>query len=280
MRRVATAAVTGFGVLVLLSSCSAGAENTVILGATTSVSDTGLLDEIVAAFEEQSGYHVKPVVGGSGDILERARRGELDVVITHSPADEADFVGEGFGLEPKQVMENYFIVAGPPDDPAGVAAASTVEDAFRAIADEGAPFISRGDKSGTNKRELAVWEALDIDPTGHDWYQESAVSQGQNALVASDKGAYTLVDSSTMAALQDRVNLTAFVTDTENPNVYTVILVNPANHRRVNEEAARVFATFLTGPEARRLISEFGRDEFGEALFVPLAGDPAAAVTP
>ena len=280
MRRVATAAVIGFGVLVLLSGCSAGAENTVILGATTSVSDTGLLDEIVAAFEEQSGYHVKPVVGGSGDILERARRGELDVVITHSPADEADFVAEGFGLEPKQVMENYFIVAGPPDDPAGVAAASTVEDAFRAIADEGAPFISRGDKSGTNKRELAVWEALDIDPTGRDWYQESAVSQGQNALVASDKGAYTLVDSSTMAALQDRVNLKAFVTDTENPNVYTVMLVNPANHRRVNEEAARAFATFLTGAGAQRLISEFGRDEFGEALFVPLAGDPAAAVTP
>src|SRR3972149_906737 len=119
MRRVATAAVIGFGVLLLLSSCSAGAENTVILGATTSVSDTGLLDEIVAAFEEQSGYHVKPVVGGSGDILERARRGELDVVITHSPADEAGFVAGGFGLEPRQVMENYFIVAGPPDDPAG-----------------------------------------------------------------------------------------------------------------------------------------------------------------
>lgn len=280
MRRVAAAAVIWFGVLVLLLGCSAGAENTVILGATTSVSDTGLLDEIVAAFEEQSGYHVKPVVGGSGDILERARRGELDVVITHSPADEADFVAEGFGLEPKQVMENYFIVAGPPDDPAGVAAASTVEDAFRAIADEGAPFISRGDKSGTNKRELAVWEALGIDPTGHDWYQESAVSQGQNVLVASDKGAYTLVDSSTMAALRDRVNLTAFVTDTENPNVYTVMLVNPANHRRVNDVAAGAFATFLTGPDAQRLISEFGRVEFGQALFVPLAGDPAAAVTP
>jgi tungstate transport system substrate-binding protein len=167
-------------------------------------------------------------------------------------------------------MENFFIVAGPPDDPAGVAAASTVEDAFRAIADAGAPFISRGDKSGTHKRELAVWDALNIEPAGRDWYQESAVSQGQNVLVASDKAAYTLVDSSTMAALRDRVNLTAFVTDTENPNVYTVMLVNPANHRRVNEEAARAFMTFLKGPDAEARLGVRARELV--TLFVPLAG--------
>lgn len=280
MRPLAIAAVMGLGAILLLSACGNGGENTVVLGATTSVQDTGLLDELVSAFEEQGGYHVTPVVGGSGDILERARRGELDVVLTHSPAEEADFVAKGYGLEPRKVMENYFVVAGPPDDPAGVGQTSTVEDAFEAIAEAGAPFISRGDNSGTHRRELSVWAMLGIDPTSRDWYQESAVSQGQNLLVASDKGAYTLVDSSTMAALGDRVALKAFVTDTEAPNVYTVTLVNPANHSRVNENAARAFADFLTGTVAQRLIAEFGRAEFGRALFVPLAGDSRAAVTP
>ena len=267
-------------VLLLLPGCGASAENTLVLGATTSVSDTGLLDELVSAFEEESGYHVTPVVGGSGQIIEQARRGELDVILTHSPTDEAKFIADGEGLQPEKVMENYFIVAGPPDDPAGVAATSTPGEAFRAIADAGATFISRGDSSGTHKRELTIWMALGIEASKHPWYQESAVGQGQNVLVASDKDAYTLVDSSTFITLRDRVHLNAFVTDTVTPNVYTVMLVNPANHARVNEEAARAFAAYLTGRDAQKLISEFGREEFGEALFVPLAGDSRAAVTP
>lgn len=280
MRLFAVGAVMGLGAMLLLSGCGNGGENTLVLGATTSVQDTGLLDEIVSAFEAQGGYHVTPVVGGSGQILEQAKRGELDVVLTHSPADEAAFVAGGFGLEPRKVMENYFIVAGPPEDPAGVRRTSTVEVAFRAIADTGAPFISRGDASGTHKRELSVWATLGIDPAGRDWYHEYGVGQAQNLLAASDKGAYTLVDSSTMATLRDRVALSAFVTNTEEPNVYTVILVNPDNHSRVNEAAARAFADFLTGTEAQRLIAEFGREEFGDSLFAPLAGDSRAAVTP
>lgn len=280
MKRLPIAPIAAIGAALLLSACGNGGENTLVLGATSSVQDTGLLDEIVSAFEAQTGYHVTPVVGGSGDILERARRGELDVVLTHSPTDEAAFVAEGYGLEPRKVMENYFMVAGPPDDPAGVGQTSTVEDSFRAIADAEALFISRGDNSGTHRRELSIWASLGIDPTDGDWYQESAVSQGQNVLVASDKGAYSLVDSSTLATLRDRLALTAFVTDTAEPNVYSVILVNPDNHSRVNEAAARAFADFLTGTQAQHLIAEFGRAEFGDALFVPLAGDSSAAVTP
>jgi len=200
--------------------------------------------------------------------------------MTHSPADEAKFVADGEGLEPHKVMENYFIVAGPPDDPAGVAGASTPGEAFRAIARAEAPFLSRGDNSGTHRRELSIWKSLGIEPSKHGWYQESAVSQGQNLLVASDKGAYTLVDSSTFITLRDRVDLSAFVTDTETPNVYTVTLVNPANHSRVNAEAARAFATFLTSPRGQRIIGEFGREEFGQALFVPVAWSSSAAETP
>jgi len=268
------------GVILLLSACGNGGENALVLGATTSVQDTGLLDEIVSGFEEQTGYHATPVVGGSGQVLEQAKRGELDVVLTHSPTDEAAFVAQGYGLEPRRVMENYFIVAGPPEDPAGVARTATIEDAFQAIARAGALFVSRGDNSGTHKRELSVWDALGIDPSGRDWYQEYGVGQAQNLLAASDKEAYTLVDSSTMASLRERVRLTPFVTDTGAPNVYTVTLVNPANHSRVNEAAARAFADYVTGPEAQRLIADFGRKEFGEALFLPLAGDSRTAVTP
>jgi tungstate transport system substrate-binding protein len=194
--------------------------------------------------------------------------------------DEAAFVAEGYGLEPRKVMENYFVVVGPPDDPAGVASASNPADALRAISAAGAPFLSRGDNSGTHKRELAAWDALDIDPQGSDWYQESAVNQGQNLLVASDKGAYTLVDSATMAILRNMVDLKEFVIDRSEPNVYTVTLVNPANNGRVNGNAGREFAEFVTGADAQGLIAQFGREEFGEALFVPLAGDSRAAVTP
>jgi tungstate transport system substrate-binding protein len=272
----------------VLPACGADAENTVVVGATTSVSDSGLLDELISAFEDQSdatvtpavSYKVTPVIGGSGQIIEQARRGELDVIVTHSPADESKFVADGEGLEPHKVMENYFIVAGPPDDPAGVAGASTPGEAFRTIARAEAPFLSRGDNSGTHRRELAIWRSLGIEASEHRWYQESAVSQGQNLLVASDKGAYTLVDSSTFITLQHRVNLSAFVTDTETPNVYTVTLVNPANHSRVNQEAARAFAEFLTSPRGQRIIREFGQEEFGRALFVPLAGPSSTAETP
>jgi tungstate transport system substrate-binding protein len=272
----------------VLTACGAKSENTVVLGATTSVSDSGLLDELISAFEDQSDatvtppvtYKVTPVIGGSGQIIEQARRGELDVILTHSPADEAKFVTDGEGLEPRKVMENYFIVAGPPDDPAGVAGTSTLGEAFRAIARAEASFISRGDNSGTHRRELAIWTSLGIEPGKHGWYQESAVSQGQNLLVASDKGAYTLVDSSTFITLRDRVDLNAFVTDTETPNVYTVTLVNPANHGRVNADAARAFATFLIRARGQQVIAEFGQDEFARALFVPLATSSSTAETP
>jgi tungstate transport system substrate-binding protein len=276
----------------VLPACGGNADNTVVFGATTSVSDSGLLDALISAFEVQSNatvtppasypvsYKVTPVAGGSGQIIEQARRGDLDVIMTHSPTDEAEFVADGEGLEPRAVMENYFIVAGPPDDPAGVAGASTPGEAFRAIARAEAPFLSRGDNSGTHRRELTIWKSLGIKASEHGWYQESAVSQGQNLLVASDKGAYTLVDSSTFITLQHRVNLSAFVTDTETPNVYTVTLVNPASHSRVNAEAARAFAEFLTSARGQLIIREFGQEEFGRALFVPLAGSPSAAETP
>ncbi len=277
LMKAAGLAVAALAILVLVSGCGGDPENTLMLGATTSVADPGLLDDLVSAFEEESGYHVVPVVGGSGDILERARRGELDVIITHSPSDEQKLVDDGEGLEPRKVMENFFVIAGPADDPAGVARTTTLADAFEAIVTADAPFISRGDNSGTHKRELATWDGIGIDPNGHDWYQESAVGQGQNVLVASEKGAYTLVDSSTFISVRDKVALQALLTDEDTPNVYTVMLVNPEEHDRVNVEAARAWADFVTGAAGQATIAGFGKGEYGEALFVPLANSVSGA---
>lgn len=251
----------------LAFGCGGGGRSTLLLGATTSVQDAGLLDEIVTAFEAESGYDVTPVVGGSGQILEMARNGEFDVIITHSPEDERAFIDDGEGVGDQPFMENYFLVAGPHDDPAGAANVTTHAEVFQAIARTGQTFISRGDNSGTHKRELSIWKEAGVDPTGESWYQESAAGQGQSLLIASEKGAYTLVDSSTFITFAERVDLAAYGIDRAEPNVYSVIRVSPEKHPGVSTEAALAFASFLTSIEGRCLIANFGVAEYGEALF-------------
>ncbi len=255
----------------LLSAC--GSENDLLLGATTSVQDTGLLDELVAAFEEESGYRVKPIVQGSGQILELARRGELDVILTHSPVDEERFIADGYGLERTPVMQNFFLVAGPADDPAHVATAISLGEALYATAITGSPFVSRGDGSGTHARELAVWADVGADPAGEGWYRESAAGQGQSAFVANDGDAYTLIDSATFATLKERLQIVELFRDASEPNVYSVIRLNAERLDKVNGEAADAWVEFMTSERAQRLIAGFGRDEFGESLFEPLPLD-------
>ncbi|MEE9285976.1 MAG: substrate-binding domain-containing protein, partial [Dehalococcoidia bacterium] len=152
---------------------------------------------------------------------------------------------------------------------AGVGSAVAVADGLKRIAVAGRTFVSRGDSSGTHIRELALWGQAGIDPAGQSWYQESGAGQGQSLLVTSDKGAYTLVDSSTFAVFQERLELELelYVSD-EEPNQYSVIRVNPEKHN-VNEAEALAFAEFLTSPAAQRIIAEFGREEYGESLFMP-----------
>jgi len=262
------------GVVVALSLASFAAcrsENELLLGATTSVQDTGLLDELVAAFEEESGYRVKPIVQGSGQVM--ALRGELDVIMTHSPVDEERFIADGYGLERTPVMQNYFLVAGPRDDPADVAGAASLAGAFQEIAESRSAFVSRGDGSGTHRRELAVWADVGVDPAGEGWYRESAAGQGQSALVANDGDAYTLMDSATFATLKERLQIVELFRDASEPNVYSVIRLNAERLDKVNEETADAWVEFMTSERARRLIAEFGRDEFGESLFEPLPLD-------
>ena len=239
------------------------------------------MDVLMDEFKEQySGIGtVKVVPGGSGQLLEMARRSELDVIITHSPADEERFIAGGDGIDRRPFMHNFFLLAGPEDDPAGVTGAVTPSAAFKLIAEAGARFVSRGDQSGTHVRELAIWREAGADPRGEPWYQESGVGQGPNLQVASDKGAYTLVDSATWTALEDDVELVLYATDAEVLNVYSVTRVNPQEHR-VNEAAARAFADFLTSAPGQAVIEGFGRAEYGEPLFIPGDFTPEPASTP
>jgi tungstate transport system substrate-binding protein len=223
-------------------------------------------------------YHVKPSVGGSGEVIAKARRGELDIIMTHSPADEDKFIADGEGLDKRPVMHNLFLIAGPEADPAGVRSAASMGEAFKRIASGQSTFISRGDQSGTNVRELSIWGELGITPQGQAWYQESSTGQGQNLIVASDKGAYTLVDTSTFTVFKKRIDLRALFTDTENPNVYSVIRVASDKHQNVNSAGAIAFAEFITSPAGQCVIADFGVEEYGKSLFESGAGCPSANV--
>ncbi len=185
---------------------------------------------------------------------------------------------DGDGIDRREIMQNRFVLVGPPDDPAGVRSVATASEALKRIAAVERTFISRGDNSGTHIRELVLWGQAGIDPAGQSWYQESGAGQGQSLLVASDKGAYTLVDSSTFTVFQERLALEPYVFD-EEPHRYSIIRVSPEKHN-VNEAAALAFADFLTSPIAQRIIAEFGRERYEEPLFVAASiaseGDPAA----
>ena len=269
LSRSRSAALVLVVVLVGLSMSSCGGDDLVI-GVSTSLRDTGLLDELVDEFKRQRpgpAATVKPVATGSGQLIELARRGEIDILITHFPEAEAELIADGDGIDRRRLMHNFFVLVGPPDDPVGVRAAASLPAALRLIAGAEATFVSRGDNSGTHFRELALWRQAGIDPVGESWYQESGAGQGQSLLVASDKGAYTVVDSGTFVVFEERLELEPYVSD-EEPNQYSIIRVNPDRHD-VNGAAALAFAEFLTSPAAQRIIAEFGREEYGEPLFVP-----------
>jgi tungstate transport system substrate-binding protein len=230
------------------------------------------------AFQEETGYAVKTVAVGSGEAIELGGRGEADVVLAHAPSSEEELVATGKAGERLLVMHNDFVVVGPADDPAGVGEAATAVEAMEAIAGAEAPFVSRGDDSGTHQLELQLWEEAGIQPAG-DWYQESGQGMGQTIQIASEQGAYTIADRGTYLATEDGNDLEVlFEGDPALLNVYHVIPITKAAGERVNEEGGASFAEWLVSPEAQELISDFGVAEFGRPLFVPDAGKSEADV--
>ncbi len=254
----------------LLAGCGA-AERPLVLATTTSTQDSGLLDELVPAFTAQTGRQVQTVAVGSGQAIELGRRGEADVLLVHSPAAEEEFVAEGTAGRRLLVMHNDFVVLGPEADPAAVEGLGAVE-AFTAIAASGSVFVSRGDDSGTEARELRIWERAGVEPGGA-WYRQTGQGMGATLRVAAELGGYTLADRATFLASPEGLALLA-EGDPDLLNVYHVIELTAAAGERVQPDAAREFADWITGPDAQRRIGEFGVAEFGRPLFVPDAGKP------
>ncbi len=243
-----------------------------ILATTTSTQDSGLLDVLIPAFETATGYQVKTVAVGSGAALKLGQEGNADVLLVHSPAAEKTFMDGGFGIDRMLVMHNTFLIVGPKADPAGIRGMTSPTEAFRKIAAAGATFVSRGDGSGTEAKELGYWKTLGITPA-KPWYVQSGQGMAATLQIASEKGGYTLTDIATWAATRSQLALEDVVHgDASLLNIYHVILVNPAKWPKVNAAGAKAFSDYLLSAGGQALIGAFGRDAFGMQLFVPDAG--------
>lgn len=243
-----------------------------ILATTTSVQDSGLLDVLIPVFEKRTGYVVKTIAVGTGQALALGARGEADVVLAHAPDLEKKYLAEGSLINRRLVMHNDFIIVGPPDDPARIKGMKKAADTFQRIATVQAPFVSRGDNSGTHLLEKKLWKEAKREPKGS-WYIEAGQGMGATLGIASEKRAYTLSDRGTYLAFRRRVQLEVLVEkDPLLSNIYSIMEVNPSKFSRVNHDGARAFADFFVSSEAQAVIGTFGLERFGEPLFVPDAG--------
>ncbi|MFQ5849591.1 MAG: substrate-binding domain-containing protein [Candidatus Binatia bacterium] len=239
----------------------------VILATTTSTRDSGLLDLLIPVFEKETGYLIKTIAVGTGKALAMGRRGDADVLLTHAPSAENRLVAKGWLTDRVQFMHNDFIIVGPVADPARVAGAISAAGALKQIAESRATFISRGDNSGTHKKEKALWKGAGLTPKGS-WYVESGQGMGPTLRIASEKKAYTLTDKATYLNLRRTMPLQIhFEGDPLLLNKYSVMLVNPAKHPKLNAKGAKAFHTWVLGEEARALIRDYGKDRFGQPLF-------------
>lgn len=264
-----------------LSGCGAPATSSgttpssgdLILATTTSTQDSGLLDVLIPAFEKASGLKVKTVAVGTGQALTMGQEGNADVLLVHAPSSEKTFMDGGFGVDRRLVMNNHFFVVGPKADPAGIATATTAKDAFAKIAAASATFVSRGDGSGTETKELAIWKSLNITLKGNAWYLQSGQGMGATLQIASEKKGYTLTDDATFLANSAKLQLVTLVKgDPALLNIYHVISVNPEKWPKVNAAGAKAFSDYVTSAAGQELIGSYGKDKFGQPLFGADAG--------
>lgn len=242
-----------------------------ILATTTSTQDTGLLDELLPIFEDKYDVKVKTVAVGTGEALAMGEKGDADVVLVHAKASEEEFVKNGYGLERVEVMYNDFVVVGSESDPAGIKGMDAVE-AFKKIAETGSTFISRGDDSGTHKKELQIWKETGIDPKGQPWYLETGQGQAATLTVANEKQGYMLTDRATYLSMKESVYLPILIEGSKSLlNQYAVIVCNPEKNPNVdlNVKGAADFVEFLTSEEGQNMIGSFKK--YNTVLFHPNA---------
>lgn len=241
------------------------------LSTTTSTDNTGLLAHILPPFEKKHNVKVDVIAVGTGKALKLAENGDVDVTMVHAPKAEFKFVKAGFGVNRRSLMANYFMIAGPSEDSAGVNKASTAEQAFQMIAKDKVPFVSRGDNSGTHMKELEIWKKAGIKPEGT-WYIEAGSGMGAVLSMADEKKGYTLTDRGTYLKYLDKIQIRGiFERNSETLyNPYAVIAVNPARHPKVKYELAMALIAWLTSPDGQAMIGGF-KDKTGKVLFTPLA---------
>lgn len=272
------------GLLFIVAGCGGGGPEArepqaLRLATTTSTADSGLLDAILPAFEQQHNATVAVVAVGTGQALTLGQNGDADVLLVHAPAHEAAFVEAGYGTYRRDVMYNDFVVVGPASDPAGIGGMTRAADAFKAIAETGATFASRGDDSGTHTKELTIWDEAGLAPNADmAWYKSLGQGMGETLITANEQLAYTLTDRGTYLAMRDSLpNLTILVggeriAENQDPNLlnpYGVIPVSPERHPTVNAQLAEQFVTWLTSAETQEQIGLFGQEQYGQALFFP-----------
>ena len=267
MLMIATVLLAGF-------STAATAQEELVLATTTSTYDSGLLGKLNPVFEDRFDVKIKTVAVGTGAAIRHAENGDADLIMVHARAAEDEFMEEGWGVNRRDVMYNDFVIIGPSDDPAGVSESEKATEAFRKIANSDSKFLSRGDDSGTNKKELSIWEAAGVEPAGK-WYLAIGKGMGDTIVQADQMGQYTLSDRGTYLSMKEKIDLEILVQgpvkggDPVLMNPYGVIAVNPAVYPSVNYSMAMAYIGFVTSPRGQEIIGNYKVE--GEQLFFPNA---------
>lgn len=247
-----------------------GKKTELTLATTTSVQDSGLLDVLLVPFETKFNCKVKVIAVGSGQAIRLAKEGNVDVILVHDPPEEELFVEEGYGAGRYSVMYNDFLIVGPEEDPAHIKGGREGDKAFKKIGESKSMFISRGDDSGTHRKERELWRLAGIVPSGG-WYVEAGTGMVETLRIANERKAYTLTDRGTYLAHRKELDLTILLEGDENLyNHYSIIPVSKERYPEVNYPLSMELVEFITGVEGQDIISAYGQKEYGQSLFFPL----------
>ncbi len=256
-------------------STPAEKKGVLMMATTTSTADTGLLDYLAPIFLEETGWELQWNAVGTGEALKMGENGDVDIVLVHAKASEEEFVANGFGVERFQVMYNDFIVVGPTEP---IAHTDDIEATFKTIQEEQLTFVSRGDDSGTDKKEKGIWTKLELDQTQNPNYLESGQGMGATITMADEKGAYCLTDRGTWLKMKNDADVELQLDvvcegASDLLNQYGIIAVNPEKYPEVNNEAANTMIEWICSEEVQKLIGNYGVEQYGEALFTPNANE-------